>query len=129
MRRKLTALAAMTLAAALAVPAASADERTTALGKRGGHHGWGWGHHHGRASHGHFYRHRFFYGPFGYGFYGYPFGYGGYRYPFSYGGSPRWQGGVEGCRWYGGAQGGYGCAYPYPDFRHGLSGPTPGAAV
>ena len=107
MRRKLTAVAAIALAGALAVPAAAfAEGRVSALGKgggsskgswkggggkghhRGGHHGHGRGH---WGRHGHGYR-----SPFFYGYYGYPFGYGGYYggydgrsvfgYPYPYGG-------------------------------------------
>ena len=92
MRRKFTAIAAMGLVAALAVPGIAF------AGGRGGHHGgghgrhdWGRGYGHRHGGYGHFNRYPFFYGyPYWYGggywggydgrfVYGYP------RYPYPYG--------------------------------------------
>src|SRR2546423_3036026 len=87
MRRKLTVFGAMSLAAALAVPAAAfADGRISALGGGRGH-GGGHAHHDGGRGHGpfqsgygHFHRYPFFYGyPYWYGAY-----YGGYDARFLY---------------------------------------------
>ena len=110
MRKRFTALAAIALAGALAVPAAAfADEKVSAFGKGGGkgHHGkGGHGGGHGRHGHGghghgrHGHRHFLFYGsPYWYGGYG---GYGGYY------------GGYYGRPYWGGYYGrGYGYGYGY----------------
>src|SRR5688572_19083707 len=108
MRKRFTALAAIALAGALAVPAAAfADDKVSAFGKGGGkgggkgHHGKGGGHGKGHGRHGD----------------GHGCGHG--RYPY-------W-GGYDG-RW------GFGCNFDYPcgglpGFRDGRGYPAPDGAT
>src|ERR1041384_8207483 len=120
MRRKLTVFAAMSLTAALAVPAAAfADGRISALGGKGPEGG-------GRARHDSGHRDRQFHGGYGH-FHRSPFFYGYYGYPYWYG---AYYGGYDARFLYGTPY--YPYPYGYPGFRGGGDSrgePAPGTAT